>query len=183
MHTDPFRLQPLVLLALLVLTGCAASRPASMPSASVPANHEQLLRDEVDRWLGTPHRWGGLSMRGVDCSGFVVQVYRSVYAMQLPRVTREQARVGTAVRRDALQLGDLVFFRLPKTRHVGIYLGDGTFAHASSSQGVMISRLDEPYWIDGYWTARRVLPSIPGPYPSVPSTASPPTPAAGRTGW
>ena len=136
-------------------TGCATSRPAL---DAEPVADEGALRSEVDQWLGTPHQLGGLTQRGIDCSGLVLQVYRSLYGIELPRVTHEQIRAGRAVRQRDLLPGDLVFFLLPgKTRHVGIYLSRGEFAHASSSRGVMISHLDEPYWRRGYQTARRVL--------------------------
>ncbi len=176
------RLFPALLPAALLLlaTGCGTARPAldGTPAAPPPA-HVATLRAEVDRWIGTPHRLGGLDHRGVDCSGFVFRVYQAVYGIDLPRVTEAQVRVGAEVPRRALQPGDLVFFRLSrKSRHVGIYLHDGAFAHASSSRGVMISRLDEPYWQRRYWTARRLLPAAPAPLAS-----DAPPPPTRRAGW
>jgi probable lipoprotein NlpC len=103
---------------------------------------------------------GGTSRRGVDCSGFVQQVYRVVFHQAIPRTTALQVRSGRPVGRSRLVTGDLVFFKPPdKVRHVGIYLGDGQFAHASTSRGVIISSLSEPYWRHCYWTARRYLAS------------------------
>lgn len=143
----------------------AYERPATATHAARPAAPEEhalarRLDAEVNRWLGTPHVLGGTGRDGVDCSAFVQNVFADALAVALPRTTEDQVHAGEAVRPDALRTGDLVFFRPDKgTRHVGIFLGDGLFAHASSSQGVTRSRLAEPYWQAAYWTARRVLPS------------------------
>ncbi len=147
---------------------------------------EQQLRDAEAQWRGTPYRWGGLSQEGIDCSGFVMTVYQDVFDLPLPRTTLAQVETGEAVSADALQAGDLVFFRTSRrTRHVGIYLGAGEFAHASTSQGVMTSRLDNAYWQKTYWTSRRILPTAlaeteaaaPRPRPSKKP------PSTRRTGW
>lgn len=120
---------------------------------------EQRLRDTVSQWNGTPHRMGGTNRSGVDCSGFVQRVYDDLFGIRLPRTTAHQVRRGIDIEDSQLRPGDLVFFLPSRTlRHVGIYLGDGQFAHASKSNGVMISRMDEPYWRRAYWTARRILP-------------------------
>lgn len=151
-------------LLLLALGGCAATNPPrSLSVASTPGlfnrNVEQQLRDHEQRWDGVPYRWGGLSRDGVDCSGFVMTTYQDLFGLSLPRATREQVQVGQAVPPDELQAGDLVFFNLSgRARHVGLYLGAGEFAHASTSEGVTISHLDETYWRKTYWTSRRVLP-------------------------
>jgi hypothetical protein len=84
-------------------------------------------------------------------------LYRDLFARYLPRTTSEQVTEGEAVSPDELQAGDLVFFQPSKSQHVGIYLSDGEFAHASSSQGVTVSEINDPYWRRTYWTARRVL--------------------------
>lgn len=119
---------------------------------------EKRLRGEVAQWAGTPHVLGGTTARGIDCSAFVQNVYSDAFDVRLPRTTTEQARRGKEVRQRELRPGDLVFFKPPtKTRHVGIYLSDGEFAHASSSQGVTISDLSHDYWQRSYWTSRRVL--------------------------
>lgn len=125
---------------------------------------EDRLRSEVAEWVGTPYRMGGASVQGIDCSAFVQRVYADLFDVGLPRATREQVNDGESVSRRDLRPGDLVFFRLPTgTRHVGIYLNEGEFAHASSSRGVTTSSLDETYWDRSYWTSRRVLPRSPVP--------------------
>jgi cell wall-associated NlpC family hydrolase len=119
---------------------------------------EEKLRSEVRQWEGTPHRMGGATRRGIDCSGFVQRLYRDVFALRIPRSTALQVTSGRPVGRNRLRAGDLVFFRIPpKKGHVGIYLGRSEFAHASSTRGVMISSLRERFWRRCYWTARRYL--------------------------
>jgi len=115
------------------------------------------LEAQHEDWKGVPYRYGGLSPRGVDCSGFVYLTFLSRLGMQVPRTTTELLKSGEKVRRDDIRVGDLVFFRTgPGNRHVGIYMGNGDFLHASSSQGVMTSSLSNPYWRQRYWQARRL---------------------------
>lgn len=115
------------------------------------------LEAQHEDWKGVPYRYGGLSPRGVDCSGFVYLTFLSRLGMEVPRTTLELLKSGDKVKRDEIQVGDLVFFRTgPGNRHVGIYMGNGDFLHASSSQGVMTSSLSNPYWHRRYWQARRL---------------------------
>lgn len=124
---------------------------------------EQRLRSELQQWEGTPHLMGGTSQRGIDCSGFVQRLYRDIFDRKIPRSTSLQVKAGKSIDKNQLISGDLVFFRLPhKGRHVGIYLGQAQFAHASTSKGVTISSLENRYWRNSYWTARRYL-SLEGP--------------------
>ena len=116
------------------------------------------LEAQHEDWKGVPYRYGGLSPRGVDCSGFVYLTFLSRLGMEVPRTTTELLQSGEKVKRDEIQVGDLVFFRTgPGNRHVGIYMGNGDFLHASSSQGVMTSSLGNPYWRQRYWQARRLV--------------------------
>lgn len=136
-----------------------ASDPAAAATEHETVDVERLLREEFTRWEGTPHRWGGISPAGADCSGFILSVYQQVFGMSLPRTTESQAREGAPIGRNELVAGDLVFFRPSKrSNHAGIYLSGGRFAHISSSRGMIVSHLDESYWSRAYWTARRVLP-------------------------
>jgi len=117
---------------------------------------EQRLRFEVQEWVGTPHRMGGVNREGIDCSGFVQRLYKDIFQQNIPRSTSRQVRSGQPVDKKQLRPGDLVFFKIPyKGPHVGIYLGRKEFAHASTSKGVMISSLGQEYWSTSYWTARR----------------------------
>ncbi|MDL2212597.1 NlpC/P60 family protein [Bacteroides sp. OttesenSCG-928-D19] len=105
---------------------------------------------ESANWLGVPYRPGGTSKQGADCSGLTMQIYKTVYKKKLKRSTEEQMKQSSQVSRSKLKEGDLVFFSSnqskKKVAHVGIYLKDGRFIHASSSRGVIVSKLNEPYY-------------------------------------
>jgi cell wall-associated NlpC family hydrolase len=139
--------------------------PLASPGDETDAEREARLRDAAQPWMGTPYRLGGNSKTGIDCSAFVQAVFQAAYNMDLPRSADYQEKMGAAVNRNELEVGDLVFFRtqgmgpLFKSHHVGLYVGDGEFAQASSSHGVMISRLDNVYWTRKYQAARRILPA------------------------
>jgi len=156
------RITGLLLLGLLLI-GCSSSRNASTTGrASAPAltpeETEQRLRSAADRWRGVPYKYGGTTQRGVDCSALVRAVYKTSFQVPLPRSTNQQADVGSRIARSALRPGDLVFFQTGwKQDHVGIYLSDGKFLHASTSAGVTVSRLDRSYWREHWWQARRLL--------------------------
>ncbi|MBV0932601.1 C40 family peptidase [Marinobacterium weihaiense] len=147
----------LLLLGLMLLAGCSSTSSTRYAPAAVDDPVRNRLLISYSQWAGTPYRYGGDDRRGVDCSGFIQQVYRQLDGRQLPRTTEAQARLGDRVARDRLRPADLVFFRTGwKQRHAGIYLGGGEFMHASTSRGVMISRLDNPYWEGSWWMARRL---------------------------
>lgn len=180
---------------LLVLTGCGAASATLTPSSydhdtdeSAYSGTRALLRAAERDWRGTPYRYGGTTRDGIDCSAFVQLVYGDVFGINLPRATAEQVHTGEMINRRDLRPGDLVFFKTrPRTRHVGIYLGEGEFAHASTSQGVMISHLDEAYWRARFWTSRRLLPDAPeaplAPRPPVVVENTLPVRPPVRTGW
>lgn len=110
------------------------------------------------RHLGTGYVFGGTSPSGFDCSGYVQYVFASV-GIHVPRTADVQFEVGTPIPKRDLRAGDMVFFSTyePGPSHVGIYLGDGTFIHASSGAGhVTITPLDKPYYAERYLGARRV---------------------------
>lgn len=150
----------LVLCVALFLAGCSSHRapppnPRLADSITVVANLNEQLRN----WWGAPYRYGGMSPSGVDCSGFVLMTFRDKFALQLPRETREQAEIGTKIDKSELLPGDLVFFKTGSGEsglHVGIYDTDNQFIHASTSQGVTRSSLDNVYWHKKFWQARRI---------------------------
>lgn len=154
-----------ILLLTILLSGCSALKTSRFEpvAATAPAFDEELvldgiLRREAGNWLGTPHLPGGMSEAGIDCSALVQRVYADALHVDLPRTTGEQIKTGSRVRKRDVQVGDLVFFEPDnKGRHTGILLSNGEFVHASTSRGVMYSRLDDPYWARYFRTARRVL--------------------------
>ncbi|MFN8153440.1 MAG: NlpC/P60 family protein [Bacteroidia bacterium] len=108
-----------------------------------------MLYDTIASWLGTPYRFAGSCEKGIDCSGFVNVLFDRVYGKRLG--ARNSAEIYNSIYkldRSELQEGDLVFFRIYRHRisHVGLYLGNNKFVHASTSRGVIISDLDEPYY-------------------------------------
>lgn len=111
-------------------------------------------------FIGTPHVMGGLSKKGIDCSG-LVQVVHMEYGIILPHSSHEQGRYGTVVASvDSLKRGDLLFYYSSYNSsnfitHVGIYLGDGTFIHASAKSGVIITKISDTYWKSKYLFATR----------------------------
>jgi len=121
----------------------------------------KVLYKEVKSWLGTPYQGGGhKKQQGTDCSGFVMELYLSVYDKQLERRGGKMFYNNCEpISKNALREGDLVFFSIGnggKISHVGIYLKDNKFAHASSSRGVIISDLDEKYYTKHFFAAGRV---------------------------
>lgn len=119
------------------------------------------LYNTIDQWLGTRYRLGGTTQRGIDCSAFVQTVMLGVFALQLPRTAREQFDLSKWVPMTNIKEGDLLFFNtIGGVSHVGVYLQNHRFVHASSSGGVMISDLNDSYWSSKLICAGRVVQSI-----------------------
>ncbi|HEX4855614.1 MAG TPA: NlpC/P60 family protein [Limnobacter sp.] len=119
---------------------------------------QQALLTQYLEWQGTPYRLGGESRAGIDCSAFVQQTLKKHFSIMLPRSTDQQVTAGKIIPRESARPGDLLFFKTGRsTRHVGFYMGEGQFLHASTTEGVTISRLNDAYWQKTFWTARRVL--------------------------
>lgn len=153
-------------LAALLLQGCAGTPAAKINAVATQPSISSQVPDAFNiisrlyaqhaSWRGTPYRLGGESRKGIDCSALIQQTFRDQFALELPRTTEDLVKIGAPVDLEELSPGDLVFFRTGRrTRHAGIYIEDGRFLHASSRKGVVISRLDNPYWSRHYWTARR----------------------------
>lgn len=148
----------LFLITIVVFTGCSTRNNYSSKALYQSENGivKELLA-HYQKWKGTRYELGGLSKSGVDCSGFVYIAYLKRFNLELPRTTINQIRAGYSVDKSELNPGDLVFFRTGEdSRHVGIYLDNGKFMHASSSKGVMISRLNNRYWKKHYWMCKHI---------------------------
>jgi lipoprotein Spr len=112
-------------------------------------------------WIGTPYRFGGTSRHGIDCSAFTKELYSKVFKLDLQRSSRDIFTMVNPVKKDELKEGDLVFFKIHSSSisHVGIYLGNNKFAHASS-KGVAISNLDDDYYSRYFYRGGRLLESF-----------------------
>lgn len=154
-------------LMVMALVGCSSvpergsPNLAYTPGAKVDLNNTALVKktlySQYSQWKSTRYKMGGLSRNGIDCSGFIHVTFKTRLGVILPRSTEFQVQLGDNIDKDQLRAGDLVFFKTGMTdKHVGVYLEKGKFLHASSSQGVTISGLDESYWSSAYWKAKRL---------------------------
>jgi lipoprotein Spr len=128
---------------------------------ALSATSNMKLFHFVYDWIGTPYRFGGSTKKGIDCSAFTKKLYSQVFNMDIERNSRDIFSMVTPVSKDDLQEGDLVFFKIHSRRisHVGIYLGNNRFAHASL-RGVAISSLDEAYYKRYFYKGGRMLESF-----------------------
>lgn len=139
---------------VLFLTACSSTPSSNVSNSAHKAQMQQVYKD----WKGVPYRLGGTTKQGVDCSAFTQVAMYDVYQINLPRTTEQIATQGSKVSRSNAAYGDLVFFKTGwRTRHVGIYIGNNQFMHASTSKGVIISSLSNPYWNSKFWQVRRIL--------------------------
>ena len=110
-------------------------------------------------WLGTPYKYGGAAKTGTDCSGFVMNIYQEVYNRKLSRSANDiYEKDVKVIKKSELRMGDLIFFKIEtkKPGHVGIYIKDGKFIHASSKRGVTVNSLEETYYKKYYFASGRV---------------------------
>ena len=118
------------------------------------------LVEYIEDWYGTPYRFGGNTKAGVDCSAFTQTFMLAIYGLAIPRTSAEQYKQTKRIKKNDLLEGDLVFFKTRGSRygisHVGVYLRNNKFVHASTSGGVMISDLEESYYVKHYAGAGRV---------------------------
>ncbi|WP_300726603.1 C40 family peptidase [uncultured Bacteroides sp.] len=162
-HTSG-RLVLIGLLLTLILSSCGTRAPRydyiALAQAAIRLDMDIDMEDnhklyiESSQWIGVPYRLGGNTKKGVDCSGLTVNIYKTVYKKKLKRNSDQQRTENCSkVSKRNLQEGDLVFFHngrnKKKANHVGIYLKDNRFIHASNS-GVIISSLNESYY-KKYW--------------------------------
>ncbi len=139
-----------------------AAKPATSRSyaSTAPATTSKAaaIISTAKNYIGVPYVWGGTTPNGFDCSGYTKYVFAK-HGISLPRTAAEQYNVGSYVSKANLKAGDLVFFTTYKAgpSHLGIYIGNGSFIHASSSKGVIISSLSNSYFAERYIGAKRVI--------------------------
>ncbi|MBC6110448.1 C40 family peptidase [Pedobacter fastidiosus] len=143
----------LILILSLILTACGSrkytvksySKASKAADAMANLKSKQLYRFITD-WTGVKYRFGGLDKNGVDCSGFAFLLEKEIYGVTLPRISRDQANFVKRKNIDNLHEGDLVFFSFggSDVDHVGVYLNNGFFVHASTTRGVIVDDLSLP---------------------------------------
>ncbi len=157
-----------ILILLLVLSSCGARKKASQASES-SSNPEKTIEDQIVAtaisYNGTAYRFGGTTTKGMDCSGLVYTSFLA-HGKSLPRVSYQMAREGKKIKLQDVQKGDLLFFKTNKRgrnriNHVGLVVSEAgepvQFIHATTSRGVLISKLAEPYWNKAFVEVRTIL--------------------------
>ena len=115
------------------------------------------LYNFIEDWLETSYRYGGTTKTGIDCSAFTGLLEGTVYSVKIPRTAHDQYNECEKINKEDMLEGDLVFFNTRGgVSHVGVYLGDGYFVHASTNSGVTVSRLDDPYYERRFISGGRV---------------------------
>lgn len=168
-----------LLLATLVVTSCKskkiitdASKVNSVSKGSIKERYADLLgvkekdlRNEklyqfIDKWMGVPHRLGGIDRKGIDCSAFVSLLENEVYDRSVPRTAKSMAEQVKRKYEQELHEGDLVFFDFEgqKFSHVGVYLHNNKFVHVSTSKGVIISSLKDAWYYKYFSRAGSIKP-------------------------
>ncbi|WP_316829564.1 C40 family peptidase [Pedobacter aquatilis] len=142
----------IVFILIVVLSSCGSrkytTRPETAPKAADAMSNlksKQLYKFITD-WTGVRYKFGGLDKNGIDCSGFAYLLEKEIYGISLPRVSRDQANVVRRKNISDLKEGDLVFFSFGGSNvdHVGIYLNNGFFVHASTNRGVIVDDINMP---------------------------------------
>lgn len=170
------KIRIIILLFFLPFLVVAQSKKTKQTSKSKPqkqsidqfyANH-QLVPDsacspylyyQVYDWAGTRYKYAGRTKKGIDCSGFVSTMYKNTYCINLMGGSKDLWPVVKPVEKTELMEGDILFFKIKKGQisHVGVYLGNNKFAHASVHSGVIISDLDEDYYKKYFFKGGRIL--------------------------
>ncbi|MBN1279585.1 MAG: C40 family peptidase [Chlorobium sp.] len=152
----------------------ALAEPVSLPSIQQNATAingcaMNAFFGDVKQFFGIRYRFGGQTTSGFDCSGFVRFMYDRIFSMKLPRTSREMASIGEKVERSELKPGDLVFFQTRGNRisHVGIFVGNDAFVHASVSKGITEDKLKQNYYDKRYAGAVRVLDNTIPDFPAL----------------
>lgn len=163
---------------LLVLSSCGSNRTITKSATPAHRNADKELKEKyanilqvplgnvsnialyqfIDNWYGVPYKYAGRSKAGVDCSDFVSLLYENAYGMTLTGTSTDLLDKCRIIKESDLKEGDLVFFRINSKRvsHVGVYLQNNRFVHASVHAGVVISNLEEPYYKKYFYKAGKI---------------------------
>jgi lipoprotein Spr/probable lipoprotein NlpC len=169
-----FIFRSFLLFFIFLFPSCASTSRSIQDSSGkahyyVPANYdyrkdykvpEDKLKKIADSYIGVRYKNGGMDRRGFDCSGFVLVVFRELNHARLTRSTRQLKWLGHGVSKQNARPGDLVFFKggvFNAVNHVGIYMGNNTFVHSSTSKGVRYDRLDDEYYTKHFAMVRRIF--------------------------
>lgn len=157
-------MKKILILFLIVLSSCTnlSQKPREVGDSnqreSSIENEKSLLYSFFLDYKGVPYKLGGVDKSGIDCSAFVQRAFSEVFMVSIPRTTQTQMKYGLNVEYSSRNTGDLVFFKTGEnTYHVGIYYENDNFIHASTSKGVMISNLNEFYWLNSLLEIRRII--------------------------
>lgn len=151
LNLKPYALSLIVLLLFLASCGTRKYTAKTNTNASKAADAMANLKSKqlykfITDWTGVKYRFGGLDKSGIDCSGFALLLEKEIYGVTLPRISRDQANFVKKKNYGALEEGDLVFFSFGgnDVDHVGVYLNNGFFVHASTTRGVIVDDLNLP---------------------------------------
>lgn len=125
---------------------------------SLSGDENPNLLSEIAIWLGTRYKYGGSTLEGVDCSGFVGNIYFKVFKIRLSRSSKDIVNDVILIPKEELENGDILFFKIngKNISHVGIYISNNKFVHASNKRGVVINDLEENYYKERFYTGGRV---------------------------
>ena len=168
------KLLPLLLISF-ILYSCGSSKQYYNPyevetlskKLNIPLDHKDKTDDQniplyvqCSTWIGTRYKYGGDTKKGTDCSGMTKSIYWKVYRKNLSRSSKQLYKDSRKISMNKAEPGDLVFFATTKKKkeptHVGIYLKNNKFIHASTSRGVIVSDLDEPYYKKAFLNIRKI---------------------------
>lgn len=153
----------IIFLSLVLLYSCRTHKEGK-PNVSKPGNlskYEKILGiplpdkinsnyiQAISTWVGAPYKYGGSTVNGTDCSGFVFSIYSTVFSIKLERSSSAMHAKAKRIEKSKIQEGDLLFFTIEgqKVNHVGMHITAGYFIHASTKKGVVVSSMEEPYYI------------------------------------
>lgn len=135
-----------------------ADKYATQLKVEPKAINNEKLYTFIDEWYAIPYKYAGFDKSGIDCSGFTCKLYESVYSKKIARSSKDICATSKEVELNELKEGDFVFFKIESKNvsHVGVYLLNNKFVHASTKKGVIINDLNEPYYKKYFYKGGRI---------------------------